>query len=384
MQSFTDHILNNAGSLIVVLDKENKAEYVSSSCTQILGFDSKELMGEGWLQRTRNSESERQHFIDRAELIRRGISLPATEERLLHTSSGADRWILWNISNVNDGKLIGIGYDITERKRQQKVLEDRTRELHERNKEITDSMNYAKRIQESILPNSELLKKSFSDGFVLYKPKDIVSGDFWFHHQKEDSIFLSLADCTGHGVPGALMSVIGHSIFKEVFINGNLRDPAALLYEIDKELFATLNKNHSSDPYKDGMDVALCRYDISSGMLHYAGALRPLILVRKGIIHEISACRYPIGFYDHADKLFTTQQMKLEKEDVCYIYSDGYADQFGGERNKKLNKPRFRELLLTIQEMKMDEQHDFLEYAHNNWKQQEEQTDDIAVIGFKI
>jgi serine phosphatase RsbU (regulator of sigma subunit) len=106
--------------------------------------------------------------------------------------------------------------------------------------------------------------------------------------------------------------------------------------------------------------------------------------VRKGKIHEIAACRYPIGFYDHADKLFSTQQIKLEQGDTCYIYSDGYSDQFGGERSKKLNKPRFCELLLTIQEMTMDEQRDFLDYAHNNWKQKEEQTDDIAVIGFRV
>ena len=346
MQSLTDHILNNAGSLIVVLDKENKAEYVSSSCTQILGFDSKELLGEGWLKHTRNSESERKHFIDRVDLIRRGISRNATEERLLQTSSGGECWILWNISIVNEGKLIGIGYDITERKRQQKILENRTRELHERNKEITDSLKYAQRIQESILPDPQLLKESFSEGFVLYKPKDIVSGDFWWHHEKENSVFLALADCIGHGVPGALMSIIGHSIFKEVFINRKINDPAALLYEIDKELFATLNKNHTADPYKDGMDVALCRYDKSSGILHYAGAFRPLLIVRKGIIHEITACRYPIGFYDHTEKLFSTQQIKLERGDACYIYSDGYSDQFGGEKGKKLNKPRFLELLI--------------------------------------
>lgn len=384
MQSLTDHILNSAGSLVVVLDKENKAEYVSTSCAQILGFDSKELLGEGWLQRTRNSDRERKLFIDRADLIRRGISLYSTEERLLQTSDGGDRWILWNISNDTDGKLIGIGYDITERKRQQKNLEDRTRELHERNKEITDSLKYAQRIQESILPKEDLLKTSFSDGFVLYKPKDIVSGDFWYHHQSGDSVFLALADCTGHGVPGALMSVIGHSIFKEIFINRHLKDPAALLYEIDKELFSTLNKNHSLDPYKDGMDVALCRFDQMTSTLHYAGALRPLMVVRKGIIHEIKGCRYPIGFFDHTDKLFSTQQIKLEKGDSCYIYSDGYCDQFGGEKCRKLNKSRFRELLLTIQDMEMEEQRDFLDYAHNNWKQKEEQTDDIAVIGFRI
>ncbi|HET6992724.1 MAG TPA: SpoIIE family protein phosphatase, partial [Bacteroidia bacterium] len=173
-------------------------------------------------------------------------------------------------------------------------------------------------------------------------------------------------------------------IFKEVFVNRTIMDPAALLHEIDRELFATLNKNHAVDPYKDGMDVALCRYDKLSGVLHYAGAFRPLIVVKKGNIHEIAACRYPIGFYDHADKFFSTRQIRLEKGDTCYIYSDGYADQFGGEKGKKLNKPRFLDLLLTVQEMTMDEQRDFLDYAHNNWKQKEEQTDDIAVIGFSV
>ncbi len=384
MLSLTEHLLKHAGSLIVVLDRENNAEYVSSSAMQVLGFDSAELLGEGWIRHTRNSETEREQFIEKLSLIRQGKKMTSSEERLLRTASGGERWILWNTSTFDEGKVIGIGYDITERKRQQKILEDRTRELHERNTEITDSMKYAQRIQESILPESDLLKTSFADGFVLYKPKDIVSGDFWWHHKREDSIFISLADCTGHGVPGALMSVMAHSIFKEVFINRKINDPAELLHEIDKELFATLNRNHSGDPYKDGMDVALCRYDVRTRVMHYAGAFRPLFIVRNGNVIEISACRYPIGFYDNADKLFTTQEIQLESGDACYIFSDGYADQFGGEKGKKLNKPRFRELLLTIQEMTMDEQRDFLEYAHNNWKQKESQTDDIAVIGFRI
>ena len=382
MRTLTEQVIAQLGTIVVVLDEHGQAEYVSPSALAVLGFHPEDLLGEGWFALTRTEDAERKRVKEHLEMIRQGKNPPAPYERLLQTAFGRHKWILWNTCSA-DGKLIGIGYDITERKRQEELLAKRTNDLDERNREMESSLRYAQRIQEAILPSVEELRHSFNGAFVYYKPKDIVSGDFWWHYEKENIVYVAAIDCTGHGVPGALMSVLAHSVFREVFINKALDDPAEILHAIDKELFAALNKEHGHQPYPDGMDVALCRFDKRTYELRFAGAYRPLMLVRNGEITEYRACRYPIGFYNDAVKQFTTMQIGLQEGDMVYLFSDGYADQFGGEKKKKLNKGRFRELLCTISTMNMEEQESFLEYALVNWKQEEPQTDDILVIGLQ-
>jgi PAS domain S-box-containing protein len=384
MNALTEQIIDRLGTIVIVLNENGLAEYVSPSSYPLLGFHPEELLGDGWLMRTRFDENERTDVVRHLTRIQNGTTPPLSYERLLRTAYGGQKWILWNTSPAGEGKLIGIGYDITERKRKEELLLQRTNDLDERNKEMESSLRYAQRIQAAIMPDVNELRRSFSDAFVFYKPKDIVSGDFWWYHETSENVFVAALDCTGHGVPGALMSVLAHSILREVFFNRGLNDPAEILREIDEELFIALNRESSHRPYTDGMDIALCCFEKKQKHLHFSGAYRPLLLARKGELIEYPASRYPIGFYSDVEKHFSTCTIELEEGDTVFLFSDGFADQFGGEKEKKLNKKRFRELLSSINGMKSDEQESFLEYALVNWKQEFPQTDDILVMGLKI
>ena len=255
--------------------------------------------------------------------------------------------------------------------------------LESSNKSITESIQYAKKIQRAMLAPEEGLQKLIGESFLLYKPKDIVSGDFYWYYKSNDKIFLAAIDCTGHGVPGALMSVIGNSIFRDVIIKRKIENAETILSTIDRELDLFLNKEGTGSKTADGMDVALVVYDEHKKEIQFSGAFRPLLRVRGGEVSEFRGNRFPIGFYQAEEKKFESHTIKIQEGDCYYIFSDGYLDQFGGEKGKKLNRRRFNELLLCVEEMNMEEQKSFLEYAFTNWKQEEEQTDDVLVIGFR-
>jgi len=385
-------LLNKLDALVVIVDANGSVQYVSNSSKKILGYNPEELLDNQWWLLTRKNELDRNTIKELVFKFQNGQAdiQELTQERKLSTASGQTKWIAWNISLMPDNSIIAIGNDVSERKFYEQHLQKAHQDLLEKNKEIISSIEYAERLQQAILPNVQNLKNSFNgNAFVLYKPKDMVSGDFYWHFKKGNKIYIAAIDCTGHGVPGALMSVIAHSIFKEVFITMQLSNPAEILYALDTELFNELNKNKQHTPYPDGMDVALCCLNLDTNLLEFAGAMRPLLIVRNKEIIEIKPSRFPIGFYKDISKEFVTEKISLQPNDAFYIFSDGFIDQFGGDTSihkngKKLNKVRFKELLLTINDMKTDEQETFLEYALNNWKQQIEQTDDIVVIGVKI
>lgn len=386
MQDLSTYILDKLNTLVVMLDESGNVSFVSNASKNVLGYEPYELLGNGWFDLTRKCESERNSM---RELVQKAIKDESTElispgERLLYSATGKEKWILWNTVKGPDKSLIAIGYDITERKSIEQSLERANNDLLKKNKEIIDSIQYAQRIQEAILPDISQIKRAFGNAFVLYKPKDIVSGDFFWFFERGHDKYLAAIDCTGHGVPGALMSVVAHSLFKEVFINKELVEPAEILAAIDLELQNELGKNSDKVRSTDGMDVALIKFNSDKKRITFAGAFRPLMLVRNNVVEEFSASRYPIGFYSDVIKQFNQYEIELQSGDAIFLFSDGYIDQFGGENGKKLNKKRFKELLLTISEMETDEQEAFLEYAFNNWRQQEEQTDDIVVIGLKF
>ncbi|MFN4233957.1 MAG: SpoIIE family protein phosphatase [Bacteroidia bacterium] len=386
MQDLSTYILDKLNTLVVMLDESGNASFVSNASKSILGYEPKQLLGKGWFDLTRKNETDRNAM---RELVQKAIKnesaeLIASGERLLYSATGAEKWILWNTVKGPDKSLIAIGYDITERKSMEQALEKANNNLLKKNKEIIESIQYAQRIQQAILPDVSQIKKAFGNAFVLYKPKDIVSGDFYWFFEKGNDKYVAAVDCTGHGVPGALMSVVAHSLFKEVFINKGLTEPVEILSAIDFELQKELGKNPDKVKSSDGMDVALLKYNSENRTITFAGAFRPLLLVRNNFVEELSGSRFPIGFYSDVIKEFTQHEINLQQGDAVYLFSDGYVDQFGGEKGKKLNRKRFKELLLTISEMETDEQEAFLEYAFNNWRQQEEQTDDIVVIGLKF
>jgi PAS domain S-box-containing protein len=385
MSLVSDAILEKLNSLIVVVNQKGEVEYVSPSVKRILGFEPEQLMGQGWWELTRNDDREREDV--KALMYRQIAASKLVEtvpyERLLKTSGGGNKWILWNTSKGPKNTLVGIGHDITERKNAEQLLLEKHRQLEQQNKDMLDSIQYASQIQQAILPEVQSIKTSFSDAFVLYQPKDVVSGDYYFYYRKEQKIFVAAVDCTGHGVPGALMSVVANSIFKEVIIKRGLEDPSEILYALDEELFLALNKNRT-DIANDGMDVALGVFDLEKMSLKYSGAFRPLLVLRDNEFIELEANRYPVGFYADVQKIFCTQEISLQKNDLCYFFTDGYCDQFGGENKKKFNRKRFKELLLSAATMELEEQESFLSYAFKNWRQEEEQVDDLLVIGLKI
>lgn len=379
-----DQILNKLNTLIVVLNKSGSIEYVSKSAQQLLGYNPQDLLGNAWWEIIRFSKPEGEEVKHKIlKTFDHQFITAQTFEHKLRTSVGGTKWVRWNVSYLNEEQLIGIGYDITDNKNNEKRLIETNRQLLEQNKDITDSIYYAQRIQQSILQTQEQLRSYFEHSFLLYKPKDIVSGDYYWFHEDESYKYIAAIDCTGHGVPGAMMSMVANSMFKEVFINRKISNPSDILKALDEELEKSINKNQDAT-FNDGMDVSLIRLDKATNELAFAGAFRSILISRGNEITELKGSRYPIGFYSGIEKQFDTQLFQLQKNDGVYLFTDGFIDQFGGEKNKKLNKSNFKDLLSTINDMSMDEQEAFLEYSFNNWKQDNDQTDDVLVIAIKI
>ncbi len=385
MSLVTESILEKLNSLIVVVNKFGKVEYVSPSAKRILGFEPEQLMGEGWWDLTRIDDNERADIkaLTFRQIQQDSLAEALPYERLLKTATGADRWILWNTSKGPLNTLVGIGHDITDRKKTEQQLVQKNKELEQHNKDMVDSIQYASRIQEAILPDVQKIKSAFKDAFVLYQPKDVVSGDYYFFYQKQNKIFVAAVDCTGHGVPGALMSIIANGILKEVIIKKGIEEPSEILYALDEELYMALNKQNN-EATNDGMDVALGVFDLEKNTITYSGAFRPMLLLRDNEFIEFDPNRFPIGFYGDVEKTFTSRQLELKEDDTFYFFTDGYCDQFGGEQKKKFNRKRFKELLLSANSMEMEEQESFLQYAFLNWRQEEPQVDDVCIIGLKI
>lgn len=257
-------------------------------------------------------------------------------------------------------------------------------ELSIKNKNITDSINYAKRIQEALMPSEKQIKKAFPSSFVLLKPKDIVSGDFFWISERNDKVFVAAIDCTGHGVPGAFMSIIGYELFRKITNNRNIESASELLTLLNRE-FEAIFKDVDNFTLKDGMDIAFVIIDKDKKKLEFSGAINPMYLIRNNKIIEIRGSRLSIGIEDdiERDQIFENNVVDLEDDDIFYLFSDGYADQFGGPDGKKFKYRRFRHLLLTIHKFPMAEQLHLLEERLESWKGDIEQVDDILIIGIK-
>lgn len=263
------------------------------------------------------------------------------------------------------------------------IVEKAHHDLEEKNKEIMDSINYARRIQAAILPPQKLVKKYLPQSFVLYKPKDVVAGDFyWMEHQHTKVIF-AVADCTGHGVPGAMVSVVCNNGLNRSVREYGLSVPGKILDKTREIVIQEFEK--SDEEVKDGMDISLCELDTKSNRLKWSGANNPLWIIRKDTneVVEIKADKQPIGKYAEP-KPFTTHEIDLHLGDSIYIFTDGYQDQFGGEKGKKFKASKLREILLSVQHEVMEKQCEILNQAFEKWKGNLEQVDDVCVIGVRI
>ncbi|MEZ4922421.1 MAG: SpoIIE family protein phosphatase [Crocinitomicaceae bacterium] len=265
---------------------------------------------------------------------------------------------------------------------QNKQLEHQKAEIEEKTNDILDSIKYAERIQTAILPTDESLNKVFDgDHFVLYKPKDIVSGDFYWADRFDSEAIFAAVDCTGHGVPGAFVSIVGFNGLNRTVNEFNLRKPGEILDKLAELVIGTFAKSESQ--IKDGMDIALCNINYATQKLTFAGANNPLVIVRNGEILEFKANKQPIGEFQNRVP-FNTHEIDLQKGDLIYVFSDGYADQFGGDKGKKFKGKALKELLLEISKFEMKEQHRKLNEAFESWKGGFEQLDDVCLFGVKI
>lgn len=258
-------------------------------------------------------------------------------------------------------------------------------ELSVKNKNIMDSINYAKRIQEAMLPSEYLFRKLLPDSFIFYKPKDVVSGDFYWVTEKENKIFIAAVDCTGHGVPGAFMSIIGFDLLRNITKEQGVENPSQILNLLNLGISETFSKHANESSIKDGMDVSLLVIDRNLKKLEYSGAFNPLYIARNNKIIDIKGNRFAVGKIEGNESLkFDNHVIEYLENDMIYIFSDGYADQFGGPLGKKFKFRRFRHLLLTICSLSLNKQRNFLEENFDSWKGQLEQVDDILVIGIKL
>lgn len=255
--------------------------------------------------------------------------------------------------------------------------------LSSRNKNIEDSLKYAQRIQYAMFTSELEIKKMFPESFIFQKPKDIVSGDFYWARKKSNKVFLAAVDCTGHGVPGAFMSLIGLEFFRQIIDTQGVSKPSQVLNEINRN-FDLIFDNLDDLNMRDGMDLAFCVIDTHTNKLQYAGAFNPIYIIRNGEIIEIKGDKHLLGpDLGYGRSPFSNHEFQLEKDDILYMFSDGYADQFGGPEGRKFKYRRFRHLLLSIYKQPMEMQKQILENSINDWKGNFEQVDDILVMGVK-
>jgi serine phosphatase RsbU (regulator of sigma subunit)/Tfp pilus assembly protein PilF len=267
---------------------------------------------------------------------------------------------------------------------QKSIAEEQRDQIATQKREITDSINYAQRIQNAVLPSVTTIEKLLPEHFILFRPKDIVSGDFYWTAHKDDKIVFAVSDCTGHGVPGGFMSMLGISFLNEIVSKDIKLEANYILNELREFIIQSLHQTGKDDEAKDGMDIALCIFDKTKNELQYAGANNPMYLIRNGELEIHKANKMPIGIHTMDNKPFQNNSLQAQKGDIIYLFSDGYIDQFGGPNQKKFSSKQFRKLLLDNHKNNLKEQKLAIEVELDNWMKETEQIDDICVMGIKL
>lgn len=290
--------------------------------------------------------------------------------------------------------------DIRERQRMEREIQEQANIIDQKNRDITDSINYARKIQESILPTGDELMQVVPEHFVYYRPKDIVSGDFYWgtvvHFtppggRAQQLSLIAVVDCTGHGVPGAFMSIIGHTLLNQASVEPTVNSPGEALSFIHTELLKTLKQRDKEEALRDGMDISMCAINWEEGWLDFAGANHPLYLIRNGALELIKGNKQPIGRFVRETQPFTAHRIPLQSGDQFYLFSDGLADQFGGPKGKKFKYLRLQEVLLAHHQQPLAKQQEAVANALTDWMRHElpsggfpEQTDDMLLLGFRV
>lgn len=322
---------------------------------------------------------------------------PVSFEILIKRPFWRSWWFIMSVIGLASGIVVII---VREREKAQKKIQEylekeldaRTRvvmqqkaEIELQNHEITDSINYAKRIQSSILPDLNRIKEHFKDAFILFEPRDIVSGDFyWFDRLDDDRFVLVCADSTGHGVPGAFMSMIGSTLLQDIVTRQRISKPSEIITILDKQIFSTLNQNLDVGVSNDGMDVVVCEFTQKNRHLRFASAMRPVIIILGGEIYYIKGNRSSVGGESVMEKYYDDQEYFLNEGDMVYLFSDGLPDQFGGPEGKKMKINRLKKLINEISKLPLDQQNELIMKFYREWKGSYDQVDDIIFMGIRI
>ncbi|WKN32585.1 PAS domain S-box protein [Porifericola rhodea] len=378
MRSKMQALSENSPDLITRFDQEGTFFYINPTIESYTGKKPDHFLHKNVIDADLNTtvvEQWLQILSDVKETqdkVAKEIDFPAEDgEHIMHVNAIPE----FDEENALESVLV-VSHDITERK----LIE---LEIQNKNKKINDSINYAQRIQGAILPDNKIIRSVFPDSFIFYKARDVVSGDFpWFLQRGED-VFIAAVDCTGHGVPGALISLIGYFLLNDIVRSRKITDPGMILDQLDEGVTQTLRQDSDESKSKDGMDISICR--INKNEVQYAGAHRPLYHMKEGEMNEIKGDKFPIGggiFKNQTN--FTTHTLKMSKGDSIYFCSDGFPDQFGGPDNRKFGPKRTRALIAENHERSMDEVGEALATAWTDWKGEEKQTDDVLMIGIKF
>jgi PAS domain S-box-containing protein len=379
-------VASKTDNVVVILDANGKLEYINESFEKLNNMSVEELKnryGDSIYQLSNNPNIR--EIVNDAVINKKSVNYESLNKK---TETGNELWESSTLTPIFDDsgklkKIIIIDTDVSLRKKQEQIIV-------QKNKDITDSISYARKIQHAILPRNELIHQHIPQMFVLYMTKDIVSGDFyWFTHFNDFSI-IAAVDCTGHGVPGAFMSLIGYNLLNRIVNEQKITDPKNILKELNDGVLGILHKNESES--KDGMDIAICKINHRDNVLEYAGAMRPLWIVSKNggtetTLKEIKADKIPIGtkHIDRVDPInYTTHRFEMKEGENYYIFTDGYADQFGGPKDKKYSTARFKELITSTALSSLQVQCERIREEHFQWKGEHEQIDDILVIGFSV
>lgn len=380
MRSKMQALSENSPDLITRLDHEGNVFYINPVIENYTGLQPAEILNQR-LEEINIPQELKENWINLLKTVEENNEKVATE--MDFPSQMGDRVMQVNaIPEFDESEKIEsvllVSHDITERK----LIE---LEIQSKNKKITESINYAKRIQGAILPNNTIIRKFLPNSFILYKARDVVSGDFpWFVRVK-DTVYFAAVDCTGHGVPGALISLIGYFLLNEIVKGRKISDPGEILDKLDKSVTQTLRQDQDDSKTKDGMDIALCKINLPKREVSYAGAHRPLYYHNGDELVEVKGDRFPIGggvFKNQTN--FTTTILNVKEGDAVFFCSDGYPDQFGGPDNRKFGPKRLRELISENIGKDMEGLYNVFDEAWEDWKGEGKQTDDVLLIGIRF
>lgn len=386
---------NDALLLIDIID--GKILYCNIQAQQLLGYTAEQLLSKTIFDIHAREQLGRSSEVIATVYEKKGLIY----SDLPFINSAGEKIDVECSAKVEDfaGKVVIFisARDIRDRLRMQEQIKKQNTIIEQKNKDLIDSINYAKNIQEAILPSLSSMQVSFPDMFVMYKPKDIVSGDFYWHTSVRSSSDTSLAasgtgldviavvDCTGHGVPGAFMSLVSYTLLNQTIRIPEINSPADVLDFMSRELVHMLNKKMDEIVINDGMDMSICAYNSKTMKLAYAGANHVMYHISNNIINSLDGDRQAIGLQSkELQKKFTNHEIQIQKGDAIYMFSDGFEDQFGGENGKKYKSTRFKDFLFSIHTKPMAEQKQLLETEFANWKGKHEQLDDVLVLGIRF